>query len=292
METLKQLFKGKKSSVQGQLAEEPVESPLSEALLSAAPDGPTLYVRDRSEAFQWYRNKGFPPHDHKSEVDVEWYTLMSRAADQKGIWQEAWAGFHHALAGRLALKRPKDIPEICWRLGRAHTALGRYDLASLYFRAGRKLSEQQNNTELASRILLEEAVLATLVQQPGNYQSAMEPVLAALFPSGQASTLADKAAMTLFQEGMTNHQWRDDRGQPIKSCLIHASGLYRVSLEINRKLGNKQGIAITLVNLGDVWRKLGQKKDALACWREALTYLSELGDQKSIGTVNQWMSEV
>jgi tetratricopeptide (TPR) repeat protein len=270
---------------------QPVESPLGEVLLSVTPNGPTLYVRDRNQAFEWYRQKGFPYNDHKSEVGITWYMGMSRVADQNGIWQEVWAGFHYALAGCLALKKLEDIPDICWHLGRAHTALEQYDLASLYLQAGRKLSEQQNITELTSRILLEEAVLAKLSPQSGNFQSAMESVFAAVFPSAQDSTLAGKAAMTMFQEGMKNQRWRDNRNQPIKSHLIHASGFYEVSLELNRKLGDKQGIAMSLVNLGDVWRKLEKKGNALVCWREALTYLSELGDQGSIGTVNQWIKE-
>jgi tetratricopeptide (TPR) repeat protein len=216
---------------------------------------------------------------------------MLRVEDQDGHWRETWAGSHHALASCLALKKLEDIPDICWHLGRAHTALEQYNLASLYLQVGRKLSEQQNVTELTSRILLEEAVLAKLSPQSGNFQSAMESVFAAVFPSAQDSTLAGKAAMTMFQDGIKNQRWRDDRNQPIKSHLIHSSGFYEVSLELNRKLGDKQGIAMSLVNLGDVWRKLGKNGNALVCWREALTYLSELGDQGSIETVNQWIKE-
>lgn len=275
-----------------QSAGEMVESPLGEVLSSVIPNGPTQYVHDRDQAFQWYRQKGFPSKDHSSEDGFLWYMTMSRAAYQKGIWQEVWAGFHHALVGGLALKKLMDIPEICWQLGRAHTALGQYGLASLYLQAGQKLAEQQDFTYLSGRILLEEAVLAKLSPQSGNFQSAMERVFAEFFPSTQDLTLARKAAMTMFQEGKTSHEWRDEKNQPIKSDLIHASGFYEVSLELNRKLGDKQGIAMTLVNLGDVWQKLGKKGDALGCWREALPYLSELGDQESIGTVNRWIKDI
>lgn len=263
-----------------------------EMLNSIRPDGSSLYDRDRDEAFRWHRQKGFPSMDHNTKVGVNWYTSMSQRADDESLWQEAWAGYHHALAGCLHLEIAEEIPDVMWHLGRAHTGQGQYDLAALYLQAGQRLSEEQNNTQLTSRLLLEDAVLAKLAQQPSVVQDAMGRVFANLFPSGQASPLATQAAMTLFQEGMKNQKWRSEGGQSIKSCLVHATGFYEVGLELNRKLNDKRGIAFTLINLGDVWRKLNKKDRALVCWREALTYLTELGDQQNIRLVNRWISEV
>jgi len=96
---------------QGQLAKG-----FDEVIAAIAPNGPALYVQDRDRAFSWYTQKGFPQHDHNDETWLTWYDGMAQQADQKGIWDEAWAAFHHALAGYLS-KNAIDIPRICWRLG-------------------------------------------------------------------------------------------------------------------------------------------------------------------------------
>ena len=121
---------------------------------------------------------------------------------------------------------------------------------------------------------------------------AMDRVFEFLFPSNQETKHARATSTGLFKEGKKNHEWRDEDNNPIKSCLIHASGFYEVSLDLNRKMHNQRGIAFNLINLGDVWRKLGNNKRALAYWREALTYLSELGDQDNMRLIRQWISEI
>lgn len=47
-----------------------------------------------------------------------------------------------------------------------------------------------------------------------------------------------------------------------------------------------------LANLGDVWRKLGDKEKARACWDEALPYLEETDDQGTIEKLRQWQNEL
>lgn len=264
----------------------------SEVLASITPNGPVLYIQDRDHAFQWYIQKGFPRHDYYDETWLKWYDGMAQGADQKGVWDEAWTAFHHALAGYLE-RNAIDIPRICWRLGRAHIARENYDLAPLYLEAARRLSDPEQDINLIGMVLIEKAVLASLAQRLEDYTAALEHLNEYfVFPSGPGASVGEKAAQSVFRDGYTNHQWLDGTGQPIKSSLILATGYYQVSLDMNRKLGNKQGIAFALANLGDVWRKLGDKKRALACWHEAIPYLSEIEDQETAGMVNQWMGEL
>ena len=263
-----------------------------ETLAAIAPNGPALYVQDRDRAFSWYTQRGFPKHDHNDQTWLIWYDSMAQQADQKGIWDEAWAAFHHALAGYLS-KNALDIPRICWRLGRAHIARENYDLAPLYLEAGQRLCDPKQDINLIGMVLIEKAVLTNLAQKPDDYQAALERLNEYfVIPSGPGASVGEKAANSVFRDGYTNHQWLDKAGQPIKSSLILATGYYQVSLDMNRKFGNKQGMAFNLANFGDVWRKLGNQNKALVCWHEALTYLAEIGDQTTTGQVKQWMSEI
>ncbi len=217
---------------------------------------------------------------------------MAQSADQKGIWDEAWAASHHALAGFLTKNAP-DIPRICWHLGRAHIGKGTYDLAALYLEAGQRLSDPEQDIALIGHVLIEKAVLAYLSRQPDDYKAALEHLNAYFVrPSGPGAEVGEKAAQSAFGDGHTNHKWLDHAGPPIPSCLTLAAAYYQVSLDMNRGLGNKQGIAFNLANLGDVWRKLGDKEKAHACWDEALPYLAELGDQGTIEKVNRWRGEL
>jgi tetratricopeptide (TPR) repeat protein len=263
-----------------------------EVLAVVMSNGPALYATDRDQAFQWYAQKGFPQHDHNDATWLRWYDGMAQTADAKGIWDEAWAAFHHALAGYLAKNAP-DIPRICWRLGRAHIARADYDQAPLYLEAGQRLSDPEQDINLIGMLLIEEAVLSYLAQQPQKYETALERLIEYfVLPSGPGASVGEEAAQSVFRDGHTNHGWLDATGQPIKSSLVLATGYYQVSLDMNRRFGNKQGIAFNLANLGDVWRKLGDLQKALACWREALTYIAETGDQATMEKVERWMSEL
>lgn len=110
------------------------------------------------------------------------------------------------------------------------------------------------------------------------------------FSSGGDTSFAARVAMTFFQEGNKNQEWRCD-DKPVRYFLVHASGFYQVSLDINRRLNDKQAISITLINLGDVWRNIGKRDRALACWQEALPILKELQDERNIDLVKRWMKE-
>ncbi len=251
---------------------------------------PGLYSQDRKQAFQWYVQKGFPHHDYRTETG--WFDSMGQLADSKGIWDEAWSAFHHALAGYLD-KKAIDIPRICLRLGRAHIGRSNYDLALLYLEVAQRLSNPEKDINLIGMVLIEKAVLTSLSQKTDDYLASLELLNKYFFiPSGPGTSVGEAAASSVFRDGYTNHKWLDVSGNPIRSCLILATGYYQVSLYMNRKMDNKEGIAFNLSNYGDVWRKLGEHEKALTCWREAVTLLEDFGDASTLETVRTWMNEL
>jgi tetratricopeptide (TPR) repeat protein len=263
---------------------------LLEALVFIQPNGQEMYEKDKEQALRWFASKGFPNPGVKEEATVRWFLEMSVRADDSSLWDEAWGGYHHALAGAAALNITEQVPDICWHLGRAQTGRAQYELANLYLEAAASLAETSKNKDLTCRALIEVAVVGKLSEKPERVQQAYQKVEGLLFPSGGDTSFAAKVAMTLFQEGKRNQEWRRD-GKPVRYCLVHASGFYQVSLDINRRLNEKRGISIILINLGDVWRKLGQRDRALAYWKESIPILKELQDQQNIDLVNRWMNE-
>jgi hypothetical protein len=266
---------------------------LDEVLLSIRPDGPVLYSHDRDEAFQWYSQKGFPPHDLKTKQGALAIDLGAQRAAKEGIWEEAWAAFHHALAGYLVTD-PPIIPRMCWSLGRAQMARGNYDLASLYLEAGQRLANPPGEyVNLIGQLLIDKAVLAHIAEKQDEKGSAVEGLNQYfVLPSGPGHSVAGAAANTAFEDGKANHQWLDKTGTPIRSSLILASGFYHISFVMNFKLGNKRGVGFCLAELGDVYRRLGDKPHARHYWQLALSQLSKVGEKATAATVKQWMREL
>ncbi len=265
-------------------------TPLDEALVAVLPNGREMYEKDKDQALRLFEGKGFPNPGLKEQLNVRWFLDMSKRADDSSLWDEAWGGYHHALAGAVALNMAEQVPDICWHLGRAQTGRAQYDLAALYLETAYNLSQRSKNRDLTCRALLEVAVVGKLAEKPDAVNQAYQRAETFLFPSGGDTTFAAKMAKTLFQEGGKNQEWRLD-DKPVRYCLVHASGFYQVSLDINRRLNEKRGISIILINLGDVWRKLGQRDRALACWQESIPILKELQDQRNIDIVKGWINE-
>lgn len=263
---------------------------MNEILSTIRPDGPLLYARDRDDAFQWFHIEGFSIWVHSMDPntpsEARFFESMSLRADDSSIWHEAWAGYHHTLAGYLHLNMAEKVSDILWRLGRAHTGLGRFELARLYLESARLLSENQNRTELNTRVILEQAVLAFISEQKSAYSEAMDRLSTILFPSGKPSSTAPAAALTLFLEGKKNQEWRRD-GRPVKTCQAHATGFYEVSLDLNRRLQDRPAIGITLFNSGGVYKELGMENKARSCWRESLQYFEEPGDNEHIKLIKE-----
>jgi tetratricopeptide (TPR) repeat protein len=100
------------------------------------------------------------------------------------------------------------------------------------------------------------------------------------------------------QERLTRLLAWDSDGQPTavraKAChgagtLAHDQGEYEAacafhqeSLAIRREIGNRQGIAASLDNLGNVARVQGEYEAAWALYEECLAIFRELGDRRSI----------
>lgn len=263
----------------------------NEALVSVRRGSLAVYQEDRDEAFQWYADRELarPDEADEDEAEVRWYINMSDRAAGSSLWDEAWGGYHHALAGAIALNMSEVIPGICWHMGRAHTGLGRYNLATLYLEVGYRIAQQQEDDGTASRLLLELAVVGTLSDSPEVVKQAYERAHALLFPSRGNSPRAREAAMDMFQEGMKNQNWRRN-GDPVSACLVHAIGFYHVSIDLNRRLNDRVGVSVALINMGHVWRLRGDFDRAISCWRESIPILEELQDRQNLASVGKWIA--
>ena len=280
MSFLSRLF-GRDKEAKGQVTTQakPLEEQVLEMLNSVRLDGASLYVEDRDRAFHWYRQQPFSQHDYTKELFANVYADMSARAAENAIWQEAWAGFHRALAGYLHLNLPDKIPLMLWRLGQAHTGLAHYELAHLFLETAQRLAEQQKDTQFILTVRVDQAVLAKLSQPSAVFDEAMNHLFTILFPEGKPSDAASKVASGVCKYGNTNQEWRHDE-RPIKSCLIHAIGYYGVCLELFRQLNDQRSIGITLFNMGETWSMLGEITKARACWEESLPHLEGFGDSE------------
>lgn len=254
-------------------------------------DGWSTYEHDRNKAFSWFDEQGFSSPELNTLECANYSTDMSLMAYDKSIWKEAWAGFHRALASYIHLEMENEIPDIVWRLGRAHTGLGNYVLADLYLQAANLLSENVHNKELHELVLLEQAVLSVLQEDSSAYEAAIDRVFSVFFPHGKPIANASKAAFTLFDEGGKNQQWRRE-GQPVRSCQIHATGFYRVSLDMNRKLQDRRAIGFTLINLGDIANELNWCEKALSYWKEAHKVFQDLRDEESLKLIEERLNSL
>ncbi len=63
-----------------------------------------------------------------------------------------------------------------------------------------------------------------------------------------------------------------------------ALALYEESLSIYRELGDKSGMALVLINLGDVARERGEEDRAVALYNDALALHRELGNERGGGS--------
>jgi hypothetical protein len=247
--------------------------------------------KDQNEAIHWFALQGFMNSYYEGESKVKWFISMSNKADESSLWEEAWGGYHHALISAVALNLKDIIPEIFWHLGRAHTGLAHYDLAIHYLEDGYNLAQKEGNDDLCSRILLEIAVVGKLSEKHEIVQQAFQRVDSYLFPSGGDLSRVEKAALTMFHEGMKNQMWRRN-DEPVPYCLVHATGFYQVSLDLNRRIHDKRGISVTLINMGHVWKMRGEQDRAMICWRESIPFLEELNDQQNITSVKKWMNKM
>jgi hypothetical protein len=187
-------------------------------------------------------------------------------------------------------------PYMLHRLGRAHTGLADYELAAMYLQAalGSCAALPDSDVEkgdLHLVLLLEHAVCASLSGDRNKYQDTMSKAFGELFPSGRASAKAPKMAMHFFQEGGKNQDWRRD-GKPIRACQIHALGFYEVSADLNRRMGEDRGLGLTLINMGDICRDLGDLTRARHYWREAVEPLQRVGDSEHVSIVRERLRTV
>jgi tetratricopeptide (TPR) repeat protein len=61
-----------------------------------------------------------------------------------------------------------------------------------------------------------------------------------------------------------------------------ARSLYEESLSVSRELGDKQGIALTLGNIGNLEYSMGEYSTALTHYKESLLAFREIGDKHNI----------
>jgi tetratricopeptide (TPR) repeat protein len=90
---------------------------------------------ENEEAISWFRQQDFVPIPTSmgDKGAAEYCFSMASQAQNSGILQEAWAGFHLALRYFLGLHDEKMIGLTCFRLGQVYGARENWDMAQLMF---------------------------------------------------------------------------------------------------------------------------------------------------------------
>ena len=68
--------------------------------------------------------------------------------------------------------------------------------------------------------------------------------------------------------------------------------MYKKSLEIDKKLGRQEGMAINYGNLGLIYKEKGQKDKAHEYWEKALEIFERIGIPHEAARVRKWLDEL
>jgi tetratricopeptide (TPR) repeat protein len=109
----------------------------------------------------------------------------------------------------------------------------------------------------------------------GNSQAALEPLNRALNLSIQVDNQEQKAL--ILQATGIAYQYMDK--------LDEAQRNFQDSIDINRKLGKKRGVAASLAEMAQLQGLKGKPDAALASYNEALKLFQEIGSKKEAGDV-------
>jgi len=256
-----------------------------------APDAFQCFLSDQKGAFAWYEKQHFGAYDKSNLGDLEQLSLTNRDAKSACNWDGLVAGTHHLLDGiNINISTAPEpgrwqvplmlIPRSLEQLGLAHTGLSSYKKAKYFLDGALRSTELENDDTRSTRfvsVLFHSAVCAILLADSTAYDTIRSRLRGIAEPSGRFDSNPYQWAAHLYQQGKKNERWRiNDR--PVDRCLVHAVGYYRMCIDLNRELQNERVLAITLVNLGTTYTKLGENSNAEEAWTEARQQLKSIGD--------------
>ena len=74
--------------------------------------------------------------------------------------------------------------------------------------------------------------------------------------------------------------------------LKEAEKLYNKSLEIDKELGRKEGIAATFINLGSIKEKLGELEEAEKLYKKALKIYETYAHTENVNELKQLIEQL
>ncbi|MFL6302231.1 MAG: protein kinase domain-containing protein [Candidatus Sulfotelmatobacter sp.] len=165
----------------------------------------------------------------------------------------------------LAKSMP-DNTDVQFALGSVYEDSGNLAKASEHFAAVLKADPKNINALLASgRINIKN----------GDSEAALDPLSRALTLAVQVDNQEQKA-LVLLAMGIAYR---------VLNKPQDALGNYQQSLEINRKLGQKRGVAANLNEIAQVQSTLGKLDAALTSYKEALEIRRQIGAKKESGDI-------
>jgi eukaryotic-like serine/threonine-protein kinase len=165
----------------------------------------------------------------------------------------------------LAKSMP-DNTDVQFALGSVYEDSGNLAKASEHFTAVLKADPKNINALLAS---------GRLSIKNGDSEAALDPLSRALTLAVQVDNQEQKA-LVLLAMGIAYRVLNKPK---------EALGNYQQSLEINRQLGQKRGVAANLNEIAQVQSTLGQLDAALASYKEALEIRRQIGAKKESGDI-------
>jgi hypothetical protein len=267
-------------------------------------DGQAIYLQDQSEAFEWYRQKGFNEYDNTSFDSLSHLLEKIRISQENCDWVAAIAGAHKILDGMAIFQKNGNLPfeyllkyisaqEQLTTLGTSHTALADYEKAELFLEAADKdmKNNDPDNEEVFVSLFLEKAVFASASKKDTSYQKATEKLLNTIRAAKDPALDEAKWALFSFQRGMKNQKIWDEDKKFIPSYQAHAIGYYMVSAELNKELQDYESLAMTYANMGIAFMTLNDKENAEECWSESMQYVKKAKDNALIDHITTLISE-
>ena len=239
-----------------------------------------------------------------SEQAMVWLTRSGRSAYTTSAYNEALSYF-----GRVSDLLPEDSDpavraDLLYRIGCSLEKLSRYDESWDILEEALKKAEEADSSKIAAEILITLTWIATIRGLRSRAEELAVLALSRAEESGDRSTLA-RAIMRMsdYEEDRTyekllsyykrgNEMYRElgDRNGIAISLLnmgniamdfrefLHARDFYTESLETYEIIGNRWGVANCLGNLGNVESGLGNYAEAMDLHRRSMAMSIGIGD--------------
>ena len=262
------------------------------------------FREQQENAASWFAARGFPRPMQGHPKEANWFWDMSIMAFEKGLWREAWAGFHLALSLFAEQGRVPDAARCLWRLGTTYKRLGANELSRDCLAKSLQMNRSLGNQEAVAVLLYElgeahalcndpKAAVRTLreaVEHPGCVDpEARQSALRLLESLDRGGESEKKAAFLLLREA----EVREKAGDLEPAARLYTEAVERAveqgdqrtagdagyfGHDVLLKLGRKEGAANLLRASVGANRKLGRKYEAGAGLARLGRVLLELGE--------------